>query len=203
MRRLLILSCLALGIGCAGAGRSSDYTYTFRDETTMRQETLRQGAMPATFTWTGVFQSPEIGNVEFVQTGEAVVGRYEYDRGSCHVVARMEGRVTGNLARVRWSEDHRVCGRLAPIIGHAYFLFWSDDDGRRGRIDGEWGYGENERGGGHWGAFHLRNRQPTMLSESSGSSGSSGSSDTSGSSGGSSEGSGGGGSSGGSGGGGL
>jgi hypothetical protein len=182
---------------CSGASsRSFDLQFndTANDNTPVR---LHQGAMPQGFAWTGVYQSPQIGQIDLVENGDAIIGRYEYDRGSCHVVARIEGTRTGNLMRFRWTEDHRPCGRIEPVTGHGYFLFWTDTDNARGRMDGEWGYGEEDRGNGHWSGFQLRGRRPSVGGapesssggEGSGGSGSgSGSGDGSGSGGGSSSG---------------
>ena len=72
---------------------------TAQDEIPERQMNVRQGPMPSGHSFSGVYRSPQIGDIDIVQTGDSVVGRYEYDRGSCHVVARLEGSANGNASR--------------------------------------------------------------------------------------------------------
>jgi hypothetical protein len=163
----------ALLLGCGGPQRARSYEWAGLDEASGQNLRLQQGPMPANQTFTGVYRSPQIGDIELVQTGDAVVGRYEYDRGSCHVVARIEGNATGNLLRFTWREDHRPCGRIAPVVGRAFFLYHVEETGdiQRGRLFGRWGYGEDDQEGGSWTAFKIAGRQPSMLENQSGSSG--------------------------------
>lgn len=154
-----------LWLGCGGPQRAQSYVWEGLDEATSQRVSIRQGPMPSNHTFTGVYRSPQIGDLELVQTGDAVVGRYEYDRGSCHVTARVEGTATGNLLRFNWREDHRVCGRIAPVVGRGYFLYHVERAGdiERGRLFGRWGYGEDDHQGGPWVAFKIMDRQPSML----------------------------------------
>lgn len=155
---------LALSVVSCGGSQLNRYVWNDVDEATGQRVDLRQGPMPADETFTGVYQSPQIGEVQLSQTGDLVVGQYEYDRGSCHVRARLEGNAVGNLARLAWREDHRQCGRIEPVTGRSFFLYTVENTGgvRRGRLFGRWGYQEDEHGGGPWIAFKIPRRQPTF-----------------------------------------
>ena len=87
------------------------------------------------------------------------MGPYEYDRGSCHVLGRLDGRVEGNLWHFNWTEDHRRCGRMGAPSGHGYFIFWKDS-ADNGRLSGEWGFGDDEGGNGRWQGFRMPNSHP-------------------------------------------
>jgi hypothetical protein len=170
MRSAELVLIGALVAGCGGPQRARSYTWQGLDEATAQNVTVHQGPMPAGQTFTGVYRSPQIGDIEMVQTGDAIVGRYEYDRGSCHVTARIEGSVTGNLLRYSWREDHRPCGRIAPVVGRGFFLYQVEDTGdiQRGRLFGRWGYDQDDTQGGPYTAFKIANRQPSMLENQGG-----------------------------------
>jgi hypothetical protein len=168
---------LVLAAGCGGGERN--YSWTGLDEASGHQMNLQRGPMPAGQTFTGVYRSPQIGDIQIAQTGEAVVGVYEYDRGSCHVHARIEGTTQGNLLKFNWREDHRECGRIEPVVGHGFFLYAMDEgEIPRGRLFGRWGYAEDDREGGPYTAFKVPNRAPTF--QQSGEGGSSGGENTGG-----------------------
>lgn len=163
-----LLAALSLAAsGCASRPQAHAYVWNGLDEASGQNMRVEQGPMPENGSFTGVYRSPQIGDVEMVQTGNAVVGRYEYDRGSCHVTARFEGTAEGNLLRLRWTENHRPCGRIAPVVGRAYFLYMIETTGdlQRGRIFGRWGYDNDDQQGGPWLGFKLPNRTPHMLEE--------------------------------------
>ncbi len=184
MRRTVLAGLAMMALSCGGR-QASSYVWTDVDESSGQRMNLSQGAMPAGQTFTGVYRSPQIGDIEIVQTGDSVAGRYEYDRASCHVRARIEGTVSGNLLRFNWREDHRPCGRIQPVIGRAFFIYHLEEtDGiQRGRLFGRWGYQEDDQSGGSWTAFKQMNRQPTMEGGGGDTSGGAagGSNDTSGS----------------------
>jgi hypothetical protein len=137
------------------------------DTVTNQAVTVVPGPMPSGETFTGLFHSQEIGDVNLEQTGDTVIGCYEYDRAQCHVRGRIEGRVEGNLLRFAWTEDHRACGRLSVPPGRGYFLFWKDS-ADNGRAVGEWGYSDNEDGNGQWLLFRVPNRRPRQCGTSGG-----------------------------------
>jgi hypothetical protein len=122
MRRTVLIGLAVMAFSCSGT-QSSGYQWNDVDEATGQRMNITQGPMPTGQTFTGVYRSPQIGDIEIVQTGDSVAGRYEYDRASCHVRATIEGTVQGNLLRFNWREDHRPCGRIQPVIGRAFFFY--------------------------------------------------------------------------------
>ncbi|MBI5512390.1 MAG: hypothetical protein HY909_01400 [Deltaproteobacteria bacterium] len=162
--RVLLLGVLA---ACSGGRRNASYRYTAMDTVTNQPVTVVSGPMPGGETFTGLFHSQEIGDVSLEQSGDTVIGCYEYDRAQCHVRGRIEGRVEGNLLRFSWTEDHRACGRLSVPPGRGYFLFWKDS-ANNGRASGEWGYSDNEDGNGQWLLFRVPNRRPRTCGSSGG-----------------------------------
>lgn len=167
---MLVAGCVLAGTSATSCGPQRgprSYAWSGLDESNGQNVTVSQGPMPTDETFTGVYRSPQIGDLELVQTGSALTGRYEYDRGSCHVTATLEGTVEGNVAQLRWTENHRPCGRIAPVVGRAYFLYMLETTANvtRGRLFGRWGYNDDDREGGPWMAFKLPNRTPRMLEE--------------------------------------
>ena len=171
MTRTTVFFLLSIAaFGCSSGGRRNvNYAYhADQDPVTNEPAHVTQGAMPSGESFTGSYHSPQIGDVFLDQAGESVTGTYEYDRAACHATGRVEGRVTGNLLRFSWTESQAECGRLQPLTGHGYFLFWKDS-AENGRINGEWGVGEDEAGGGPWSATRDRvRRQPQQRTGSSG-----------------------------------
>jgi hypothetical protein len=162
---------LTAALGCSGSQQPSSYVWRGRDDATGQNVSHQQGQMPAGHDFTGVYRSPQIGDVQIVQTGQHIVGTYDYDRANCHVTARFEGSVTGNLAKFSWREDHRACGRLAPITGKGFFLYvvettqQGDTEIQRGRIFGRWGLGDDDgkgRSDNPWVAFKIPGRTPEI-----------------------------------------
>ncbi|MEZ4409796.1 MAG: hypothetical protein R3A52_25480 [Polyangiales bacterium] len=151
---------MVAALGCSASRQRVDYRYAGHDQATMTDVNVVPGPMPANESFTGSFSSPQIGDVFLEQTGDSVVGQYSYPRGACRATGRIEGRVEGNLLRFSWTESQRSCGRLGLLRGKGYFLFWVDSAGN-GRANGQWGFNDNETGGGPWSLFRDRvRRQP-------------------------------------------
>lgn len=124
---------------------------------------VRAGSMPPGGTFTGVWFSPQYGEMNVIQSGTAIVGEYQKDERA----GKFEGRVTGNLARFQWSEERSlVQGRPSVTRGHGYFRYEIGDDGRHNLI-GEWGLDDDEVGGGVWNAYKMRNRRPRLSTDES------------------------------------
>ncbi len=156
-----LVALAAVVTACASTPQTRTvYRYAGNDTATMQDVDIRPGPMPDGEGFTGSYHSTQIGDVYLEQTGDSVVGTYEYDRASCHATGRIEGTAQGNLLRFHWTESQRACGRIAPMRGRGYFLFWVDTAGN-GRANGEWGVNNNESGGGPWSLFRDRvRRQP-------------------------------------------
>ena len=157
--RSLLLTLLLGSAACSGSQTiRTTYRYAGNDSATMTDVDIRPGAMPDNDTFSGSYHSQQIGDLFLEQTGDHVVGTYAYDRGNCRATGRFEGSAQGNLLRFTWTESQASCGRLAPLRGRGYFLFWKDSAGN-GRVNGQWGTGENESGGGPWSGFRDRVRR--------------------------------------------
>lgn len=171
MTRTTVFFLVSLAaFGCSSGGRRAvNYAYhSEQDPVTNEPAHVTPGAMPSGESFTGSYHSPQIGDVFLEQTGEVVTGTYEYDRAACHATGRVEGRTNGNLLSFSWTESQAECGRLQPLRGRGYFLLWKDS-AENGRINGEWGVGDEESGGGPWSATRDRvRRQPQRRAASSG-----------------------------------
>lgn len=172
MQRMSVFFAVSLAFaGCATAAPArtapprTAYVYaTDADSVTNEPVNVGHVEMPFGETFAGSYHSPQMGDLYLDQSGERVTGTYEYDHGPCRATGRIEGRAVGNLLRFSWSEDQSQCGRMAPITGHGYLLFWQQrarDNVLNARLDGEYGFGDAELGAGHWSAFRDRVRRPT------------------------------------------
>jgi len=141
---LVALALLALA-ACGGGGSRAS---------------VSPGAMPAGGTFTGVWSSPQYGEMHMVQTGVQVVAEYTKDERR----GRIQGTVQGDLLRFEWSERRElVAGRPITTRGRGYFRFVAGDDHQM-YIVGEWGHDDNETGGGPWRAVRSPRRRPSLSS---------------------------------------
>lgn len=142
---LVLAFSLALGAcGGAGGGRAN----------------VTPGVMPTGETFTGVYFSPQYGEMQVVQTGSQVVGEYVKDERR----GQIQGTATGDLLRFEWTERRElVQGRPTVSRGRGYFRFVVGADQTRNLL-GEWGHENNETGGGPWNAGRAGNsrRRPSI-----------------------------------------
>jgi hypothetical protein len=130
---------VALAAGCGAAGFS-----------------LPQSPMPQGGSFTGVWHSPQYGDMQLVQTGESVVGDYTKDERRGHI----EGTARGGVLDFEWTETRElVAGRPTTTRGHGFFRYRIGDDGDH-YIQGQWGHDANYVGGGEWNGVRDRRRQP-------------------------------------------
>jgi hypothetical protein len=114
--------------------------------------------MPQGGSFSGVWHSPQYGEMQMVQTGQSVLGEYTKDERT----GRVQGTVRGNVMRFEWSEQREmVAGRPVTTRGRGYFRYAIGEDGDH-YIRGEWGVDANMTGGGEWNAVRDRRRQPTL-----------------------------------------
>ena len=115
---------------------------------------VSSGPMPEGGTYTGVWHSPQYGEMQMVQTGTQIVGCYVQNERA----GRLQGTIQGNLMRFEWSERREmVVGRPTTTRGRGYFLYQVGGDGDH-YIEGQWGHDDNETGGGPWRAVRDRRR---------------------------------------------
>lgn len=139
--RMALGAALALVAGCGGGGVN-----------------IPEGPMPQGGSFTGVWHSPQYGEMHMVQTGSSVVGEYTKDERR----GRIQGTTQGNVMRFEWSEERElVAGRPITTRGRGYFRYAVGDDGDH-YIRGEWGHDSNMSGGGPWNAVRDRRRQPRV-----------------------------------------
>jgi hypothetical protein len=137
-------AALAVVAGCGGSGVS-----------------IPEGPMPEGGSFTGVWHSPQYGEMHLVQTGSQVVGEYTKDerRGT------IQGTVQGNVLRFEWTEQRELIqGRPVTTRGRGYFRYAIDDAGDH-NILGRWGIDDDNHSGGEWNAVRDRRRQPRLRSQ--------------------------------------
>ncbi len=109
---LSALLSLTAAPGCGGDG--------------VRHANVSAGAMPDGQTFTGVWHSPQYGEMQVVQTGSHVVGEYTRDERR----GRIQGTAQGDLFRFEWQEERELIrGRPTTTRGHGYFQFQIGGDG--------------------------------------------------------------------------
>jgi hypothetical protein len=164
--RLAALAAIALLTACAGKGLPP----------------IEVKSMPEGGSFTGVWFSPQYGEMHILQSGSSAIGRYTKDERA----GRLQGNVEGDVMRFEWSEQRElIVGRKVQTKGHGYFRIVRDEAEKSWKLVGEWGNDAAERGGGPWNAVKSRTRKPEIDSSgnevdpsSGGSSSSSGSEDS-------------------------
>ncbi|MEZ4287971.1 MAG: hypothetical protein R3A47_07475 [Polyangiales bacterium] len=140
MRTCLVLLSVALALtGCNRGGSN-----------------LRPEAKPKGASFSGVWQSPQYGNMHLCQSGKDVFGDYVKDDRYGRVV----GTSAGDLMRFRWDDSRElVKGRPTRSRGRGYFRLKMGADGDE-YLQGEWGIDDKDHGGGPWNAVKLRKAAP-------------------------------------------
>jgi hypothetical protein len=139
---VLVLACAALAFGCGSA-----------------KPALRAGNMPQGGSFSGVWFSPQYGEMHMVQNGATVIGRYAREEKT----GRIQGTVEGDLMRFEWTQSRElIVGRPTTSKGHGYFRVSFDEAEKAWKVEGEWGNDDDETGGGPWTAIRARNRQPDV-----------------------------------------
>lgn len=117
---------------------------------------IKAGPMPKGASFYGVWQSPQYGSMHICQSGREIIGDYAKHERS----GRIQGKVDGDLLTFQWEDTRElVKGKPMERRGRGYFRIEVGDDGDQ-YIRGEWGFGEDETGGGPWNAVKLRRGQP-------------------------------------------
>jgi hypothetical protein len=120
---------------------------------------IKANAMPAGGNFTGVYFSPQYGEMNVIQTGSSVVGDYRKDERS----GRINGTVEGDLLRFEWVEEKAmISNRTTETKGRGYFRYMIDATNGDHILKGEWGVGDNDTGGGPWNAWKSTKSQPKL-----------------------------------------
>ena len=155
LRIAAIINLLLTALACGG-GRSA---------------TVIQGPMPKGGTFTGVYHSPQYGEMHMVQTGDQVIGEYSKDERT----GKVNGTADGNVLRFEWVETRRLVSNKPTVMkGRGYFQYMVDAANDDHVLKGEWGHGDDETGGGPWNAWKSKRSQPELSPELLGDSDSSG-----------------------------
>jgi hypothetical protein len=140
------------------------------------------GPMPDGGNFTGVYFSPQYGEMNMIQNGSAVVGEFKQELRS----GKIQGEASGDLLHFVWTERKAmVSNRAQETRGHGYFRYIVDKGNGDHLLKGEWGLGDAQAGGGPWNAYKAKTKEPHLTektsggdSESSGESGDSSSKDS-------------------------
>jgi hypothetical protein len=140
-----LLSTVLVLVGCGGAGKAriSD-----------------KGPMPDGGTFTGIWYSPEYGEMHLIQSGDNVRGWFQKNerRGT------IRGSVDGNVARFHWEEKREmVVGKPSVTRGRGYFVYdieTTEHGHHIHKLAGEWGTDNAEAGGGPWTATKAKRGTP-------------------------------------------
>ncbi len=111
-------------ISCA---TSRSHSFVGVDVESGKSIALRPTAMPAKRTFSGVYRSPHLGELQLEQRGSILSGSYEHEVDECVVMGEVHGEVRGNLAVVQWHEDERRCSRHGQFGGTGFFLYDLDE----------------------------------------------------------------------------
>jgi hypothetical protein len=146
-----VVLATAFATGCGGSQASS--------------ANLQPGKMPAGGNFDGVFQSPAYGRMEFTVDGNRAVGLYEGERN----YGRIEGTIQGDVMLLHWTQwTADMQGKVRETRGRGFFRYTIEIDAGSTvtrevhRLNGEWGYGEDETGN-VWNAVKLSVRAKKQL----------------------------------------
>ena len=140
---LSLVACLFVA-ACGGSAQMAD---------------VKAGPMPAEGNFTGVYFSPQYGEMHLVQNGSAVVGKYKKDERE----GSLQGEAEGDLMRFEWKEQKAmVSNRPQETIGHGYFRYMVDPANGDHVLKGRWGLADSDMDGGEWNAYKSRKLEPDL-----------------------------------------
>jgi hypothetical protein len=115
--------------------------------------------MPAEGSFTGVYFSPQYGEMHMVQNGSAVVGKYKQEERS----GSIQGEAEGDLLHFEWTEHKAMVGnRPQEARGHGYFRYMVDASNGDHLLKGRWGLDDDDQGGGEWSAYKSKKGEPDL-----------------------------------------
>lgn len=119
-----------------------------------------KGPMPDGGDFTGVWYSPEYGEMHLIQDGRAVRGWYQKNERT----GTISGETHGNVLRFNWQEEREmVVGKPTTTRGRGYFVYdieVTDHGHDIHKVQGEWGLDGKDTGGGPWTATKSRKGTP-------------------------------------------
>lgn len=116
-------------------------------------------AMPAGGSFSGVWHSPQYGEMHLLQDGVTVRGRYEKDERT----GRINGEAQGDLLRFEWVEKRSMIANLPKETrGKGFFRYRVDPGNGDHVLQGRWWLGDDTRNSGVWNAYKMQRRQPQV-----------------------------------------
>jgi len=126
---------------------------------------IPKGPMPGEGSWTGVFHSPQYGEMNMIQNGALIAGEYKKDERE----GKLQGEADGNYMTFEWEEKRMSISNRATVHrGHGYFLYMIDPASGDHVIKGRWGMNDDDSDGGEWNAYKMKNKEPVLSGGSSG-----------------------------------
>lgn len=147
----LLAAGLLFGVGCGGPTAS-----------------IEPRPMPDGGNYSGVYFSPQYGEMHLIQNGKAVHGEYKKDERS----GKIAGEVDGDVLSFEWTEyKAMVSNRPTETRGRGYFRYIVDPSNGDHLLKGRWGIDDNDQNGGEWNAYKSKSREPQVGFASGGESG--------------------------------
>lgn len=123
------------------------------------------GKMPEGGNFSGVYFSPQYGEMNMVQNNGAVLGEYKQEMRT----GKIQGEASGDLMKFEWVERKAlVSNRAQESRGRGYFRYVVDPANGDHILKGEWGLGDSMLGGGPWNAYKAKGKEPKLSQETSG-----------------------------------
>ncbi len=120
---------------------------------------VNAGPMPDGGNFTGVYFSPQYGEMHLVQNGNAVVGKFKKDERS----GKIQGEAEGDVLRFEWTEyKAMVSNRPQETRGKGYFRYMVDASNGDHILKGRWGLNDDPHAGGEWNAYKSRTGTPDL-----------------------------------------
>ena len=120
---------------------------------------IKPGAMPDGGHYTGVYFSPQYGEMHLIQNGSAVAGEFKKDERT----GKMAGEVEGDVMAFEWTEfKAMVSNRPTETKGRGYFRYVVDPNSGDHVLRGRWGLGDEDSTGGEWNAYKSKSREPEV-----------------------------------------
>ncbi len=119
------------------------------------------GEMPSGATFKGVWFNRVWGELNLVPNGEDVVGRWSSDTGGKW--GQLTGKITGDVIHFDWEEHKRgYVGPNGTRSGKGYFKYIPANPPDTAHLKGEWGFENDEVGGGEWDCTLESNVEPDL-----------------------------------------
>jgi hypothetical protein len=98
---------------------------------------IKAGEMPSGEGWPGVYYNPVYGYLHMTETGDGVVGRWQW-KDKSHW-GELNGTSDGNVVRFTWTEHtYGAIGVSGQSKGSGVFVYKMGEDGKNAELDGQY-----------------------------------------------------------------